>query len=247
MTMVVSVKTDVFRMAATLHDMSRQQFPFAVAGALNDAARTSASTIDADIAAGRIFSKATPFTRNAVVAPPSLGARKNDLTAVVTVRPLQSQYLLHEQIGGTRTPAENTRKPAAQALVMPGRILKLNAYSNIPNGTLRRLLSSLTTAASGETADRHAAKVADGKRVRDVATRDRGVFYVGPAGFGKLTGGIYQRLPGHRIGKLISFRPSTNYRPRFDFSNRVARVARDTFMAKIGPRLAAAVASAKPR
>jgi hypothetical protein len=243
MTVTISVKTDFAKLAATLNDLGRNQLPFAASRALNDAAKATAARIDADMTT--IFRKATPFTRNAVVAPPSLGARKDRLAAMITLRPLQGEYLLHEQIGGTRTPAENTRRPNAKALVLPGPQLKLNSYGNIPDATLAKLTAQLTANANQATTKRHFEKAQSGKRVRAVASRDRGVFYAPPTG-SRLEGGFWLRLPGQKMTHLIAFKATTSYHAKFDYTGRVIRSARVTFAASIGPRLAEAIASAKP-
>lgn len=224
--LTISVKHDFDRLAATLNDLARRQFPFAVAGALNDAADASARDINADISAGGIFAKATPFTRNAVVAPKSLRARKDKLVAVVTVRPIQAQYLLHEQIGGTRTPAENTRNPGAAALVLPGPALRLNAYRNIPAGKLAKLKAAAAAPAK----------------------HNSGVVFLAASAPGNKSGvgGYFQRGAG-TLRRLTGFTASATYHPKFGFDARVIRTARRVFLASIGPRLAAAMASAKPR
>jgi hypothetical protein len=218
----LNIGTDEFRrMRTVLTDVQRKQLPFATARALNDAAKIAAKQIDSDLPS--IFAKATPFTRHAVVAPASLGARKDRLAAVVTVRDIQGKYLLHEQEGGTRTPAENTRKPAS-ALVMPAPALKLNAYGNIPSGRLAQMRARAAASA------KHATGTA--------------FLSAGAPGLKGGIGGYFQRAKGKLI-RLTGFQPSASYHAKFGFPDRVARAAAPAFAAAFRTRLAEALATAR--
>ena len=104
------------RMERALTLLAREQVPFATAQALNDCTRAASVAINK--AMPEIFDRPTPFTERAAVAPRDLAATKERLASIVTLRPVQAKYLLHEEIGGVRTPAENTRK-SAQALLLP--------------------------------------------------------------------------------------------------------------------------------
>ncbi len=217
--LTINLKADLDRFQRTLTDLGRTQLPFAAAAALNDAARAAAAQINADMPS--IFTKATPFTRNAVVAPRSLAANKRRLAAVVTVRPIQGKYLLHEEIGGTRLPAGNTRRPDAKALVLPAPALPLNAYRNIPAGKLARL--------------RQQAAKKGGPRTRGV------IFLPSTAVANKAHIGGYFQRNGAQLQRLTGFKPSTQYHPKFGYTGRVVRVARATFAASLAPRLYAAM------
>jgi hypothetical protein len=59
-------------------------------------------------------------------------------------------------------------------------------------------------------------------------------------------GGYFQRA-GAALHRLTGFKATTSYHPKFAFGARIIRTARQAFTAAIGPRLAAAIASAKPR
>jgi hypothetical protein len=72
------------------------------------------------------------------------------------------------------------------------------------------------------------------------------MFYVGPHGHGHLTsGGIYQRLPGHRLTHLIAFVPAAHYQPRFHFAERVDAACRIAFLPAMQQRYAEAVETAR--
>ncbi|MDT7953502.1 MAG: hypothetical protein RQ966_18525, partial [Acetobacteraceae bacterium] len=183
-----------------------------------------------------IFDRPTAFTRNAVVAPRELAATKDRLEAIVTLRPIQAKYLLHEEIGGTRTPAENTRKPGA-ALVLPGKTLPLDAFGNIPSGALRQL-------------KRDAAANRRARRKRAAATRideTNTVVYLpaGAPGNQAGIGGFFRRLAGHALTRLTAFAAEEHYTPRFGYHARVERAARAAWPAAIRQRLAEAIATAR--
>lgn len=127
---IVSVAWDVARFRATLDDFGRKQLPFATALALNETARFAAAEVTR--ALPEIFQRVTPFTRRAIGIK---AARKTNLRAEVFVKRIQAQYLAIEATGGTRIWAPG--KP----ILTPVNVA-LNAYRNIPRGTLRKLLAN---------------------------------------------------------------------------------------------------------
>ena len=236
----ISIKHDFDRFAATLDRLQREQLPFAVARALTDTARAAQQQVTADLPA--IFDRPNPFTMRSLTF---IAARKDRMFAVVTVRDIQAKYLLPEEVGGERTPAMATRRPG-RALTEPGPQLNRDQYGGIPIGTVRRLLRQAKAAAERATQQRHAARQAAGRGVRAVAARDRGVFYVGPQGHGHLKlGGIYQRLPGHRLTHLIAFASTAHYHARFHFRERVEAACVQAFLPAMERRFAEAIASAR--
>ncbi len=232
-------------MERALATLASEQVPFAAARALNDCAR--AATVDVNRAMPEIFSNPTGFTRHAVVAPRELSAQKDRLAAIVTLRPIQARYLLREETGGARTPADNTRKTGAQAIVLPGRGLLLDSHGNIPAGAIARIKRQISSQAGVETSARHADKAKRRKAIKAVASRDRGSFYVGKDGgrSGKLAGGFYQRLPGHRIAKLISFGSETHYQARLGYHKQVGGAVSPRWTEAFVRRLHEAIATAK--
>ena len=234
--------TDGFsRMERALIDLARDQVPFAAARALNDCAKAAAAEVNREMP--EVFDRPTPFTDRA--AGVAARATKGSLAAEVTLRPIQAEYLLHEEVGGTRTPAENTRKKA-KALLLPGRQTPRDQFGNIPAGTLSRIKRDLTKTAEAARQERQGGR-SKGKRARSnaVPQRDRGVFYVPKAGHAQLAGGFYQRLPGHRITRLTVFEPETHYTPRLGYHARVEQTVRSTWPTAFQKRLAEAMASRK--
>jgi hypothetical protein len=239
---VIAVRIDATgfsRMERALLHVARQQIPYAAARALNDVARTAQAHVNAT--EGSTFDRPTPFTSRAVVAPLSLAAQPGHLTATVTVRDIQAKYLLHEEIGGTRTSDENTLRPGG-AIVLPGRGLLLDRFGGTPKGTVAKLAAQAEAARQ----ERQAARSKRKQRRSDAVKRgDRGVFYVPRAGHGKLTGGFYQRLPGHRLAQLIAFGSETHYRPRMHYRARLTESAAATWPAAFRRRLVEAAATAR--
>ena len=223
MPVVINLRREMDRFAATLNDLGRRQLPFATAGALNDSAKAAADVVNRNIPG--IFSKAIPFTRNAAVAPPSLRARKNNLVAIVTVRPVQAKYLFHEEVGGTRTPAENTRRPDAKAIVLPAPALPLNAYRNIPAGKLARLKAASKQPNKGGT----------------------GVFFLPATSPANKAGvGGYFVRDGKGIHRLTGFKATTQYQPKFNFRAHVYAAAFTAFPPAMRARMRQAMATARP-
>jgi hypothetical protein len=234
----LSLKSDFSRLERALQTAAGAQLRFAVARALNDCARAANAAINARM--GETFDRPTPFTQRAVLAPRALAARKEHLQAAVTVRPLQQKYLLAEEVGGTRTPATNTRKPGASALVLPGRGLLLDAFGNIPAGTLRKLKAEAKPSARRRAVAKRKLAAAG------MAAPAESVVYLPantPGNHGP--GGYFRRLAGRRLTRLTVFEPKATYRPRFHFRDQVARAAAATWQAAIRKRLAEAIATAR--
>lgn len=224
----LSLKTDFLRMERALMRVAEEQMPFAVSKSLNEVARAARDHVNRDMA--DIFDRPTPFTSRAVVAPRELAATKEHLAAVVTVRPIQAQYLLHEEIGGTRLPSENLRKPAG-AIVLPGAGLALDQFGNIPNRTLATLRRESATDARARRRKAAAVKRAkpDGPPLASVPQAGTVVFLAKdmPGNKGRI-GGYFRRLAGHLLTRLTGFEGETHYTPRFHYQHRVhAVVARE--------------------
>ena len=219
-------------MEARLDFLGLKQLPYATARALTDTAQAARLQIGGDM--GKIFESPVPFTVNALGYKP---ASKSDLCALVFVKDIQAKYLLHEEEGGERTPAENTRKPSA-ALIVPSKI-KLNQYGNIPSGAIARLFKAISADATRQLTPRQAKRK---KRVdASRAPRDKGYFYMmghGPVGG---PGGVFKRMPGHTLLRLVSFEPAAHYRPRFHFDQRVRFVVLKAFAPALAKRLAEAM------
>ncbi len=226
----VSVKSDFDRAARALDAIKSQQLPYATARALNDAAAEARQRVTN--ALPQIFDRPTSFTLQGLAIKT---ASKTSLQSEVFIKPIQAGYLLHEEIGGTRIPAENSRVPSAQALIVPGAI-GLDAHGNIPSGALKRLAAQI-----GDKAGRKAKRR---KAVASVKSREQGVFYLKGHGIGgRNPGGYFRRLADDKVQRLTGFEPSTHYHAIFHFRTRVEQAVRATFRPALMRRLREAIAS----
>lgn len=125
----MSVKSDI---AAVVERMDRtvwKQVPFATAKALTDTAKDVQRELNTAI--DQAFDRPVPFTQKAIGMT---FANKATLTSRVFVKDIQAAYLGLQISGGTRT-------PKGRALVIPGSLLPLNQYGNIPKGKVKALLA----------------------------------------------------------------------------------------------------------
>ena len=230
---------------------NEKNFAFATAQALNDCARAASRAVNAAMPA--IFDRPTPFTDRAAIAPRALAATRDSLVATVTLRPTQAQYLALEETGGTRSPQDNTRRQAS-ALVLPGKTLTLDAFGNVPNGTLasfRKLAAADLKVRRGRAAvaKKHKLSIKARQKVevgpRFSPTRTNTVFYLpanAPANQAGV-GGYFRRLNKMQIARLTAFEPDTHYKARLDYHARVTAAFNDAWPEAIQTRLRSAFAA----
>ncbi|TPN79975.1 hypothetical protein [Mesorhizobium sp. B1-1-2] len=129
----ISFESNIREWTASMVAFERQQLPFATAKALTDVARLDVKpAIERQIDA--VFVKPVEFTRRGVAYRP---ANKSGLASKVLIMNVQQSYLEIEEYGGVRTPKK-------RALAMPAG-QKVNAYGNLPRGTVQRLLARRDT------------------------------------------------------------------------------------------------------
>ena len=216
----ITIKADTRAIRKQLEDVARKQVPRVIADALNATAQQAARDVNA--AMPQVFTKATPFTRNAVAAPASLKATPDRMMAVVMIKDLQAKYLWLEAMGGTRTPADGSR-----ALVMPGTAARLNGYGNLPKGYVAQLARQSQLV---QRARQTVVKGKGGRRTKRGQTHDKGVFELNNAGIGgQGPGGFFRRLPGGHVTRLIAFEDAAKYQPKFPFEKLVTDSVQRTF------------------
>lgn len=240
----LSLKHDFSRMERALQ-LASGQTRFAASQAVNDCARAARDAINGRM--GETFDRPTPFTTRSVVAPRELAASKAHLVATVTVRPLQQKYLLHEEVGGSRSPAENTRRPGA-SIVLPGRALLLDPFGNIPRGTLRELKAEAKPSARRRVkaaAARKAAVEAAAAAGKDEPAAESVVFLPRDVKGNKAGIGGYFRRVGKSLQRLTAFTETAHYAPRFHYRDRVRAAAVATWPAAFRRRLAEAIRTAR--
>jgi len=122
----ISVRSIIKEISRKLSGVATKQLKYATALALTELGKEVQADETDNIA--HTFKKPKAFTKNAVGMR---GARKDDLTAIVFVKPIAARYLLPYEEGGDH--------------VLPGRALlnpkdiKLNANGQLPRGILARL------------------------------------------------------------------------------------------------------------
>ncbi len=233
-----------------LRTLAADQVPFAIAQAVTDTAVAAQKAVTAEMPG--IFDRPRAFTQNALVMKP---ARKDNPTAMVTVKDTQASYLLLEETGGTRSASDTTKGDGAALVVAPQ--LKLNSFGNIPNGAVSKLIERATSDrqkihdAVVQRRQARIAKLNAGKRAKFKAAKktlaSAGLFYVGrgnPApGGGWAGGGVYLRMPGHKLQHLIAFTETEHFKPRFGYRARIMAGAAEVFDAAMRARLTAAAAA----
>ena len=216
MPVAVQIKIDTRPVRRELSRIAERQVPFAIAFGLTAIAKASQGEIVSELPS--IFTKVSAFTRNAIAIKP---ATKGDLVASVLVKDVQARYLSIEETGGTRTPADNTRK-ASKALTLPGANAKLTATGNLPYGYVQRLAQQ-----AAKTAQPPTTKTRRGAPARPSVIR---MSQHGPNGRGP--GGFFMRLPNDKLVRLISFVSEAQYQPKFGFVPRVT-----AFSSSVAPSL----------
>ena len=125
----MSVKSDFAAVVERIDSKFWKQIPFATAKALTDTAKDVQRELNTTI--DQVFDRPVPFTQKAIGVT---FANKATLTSRVFVKDMQAAYLGLQISGGTRTPKK-------RALVIPGNLLPLNQYGNIPKGKIKALLA----------------------------------------------------------------------------------------------------------
>lgn len=218
---MISVKDNI-REVMSFTERLGSQYRFAVAKALTDTAREAARD-ELPRQLERDLDNPTPFTKSGFFFTP---ARKDNLTAVVGAKDIQSGYLRYQVRGGTR-------RPKRKALRLPSEV-DLNQFGNMPKGLVSQLIKR---AKEGRRATK-------GQSARFGVSQQVDLFYGDPGD--DRPPGIYKRvpLPGNRnrLVPIVVFpEQAAQYRPRLDFEGAVVRTVRTRF----APNLRRAVALAR--
>lgn len=186
------------------------QYDFAVALGLTRLARAGKEAALAELK--RVTKGGpTPFTQRGIY---STRATKSQLESEVGIQPKQAEYLRYQVQGGARAPKH-------KALRVPGHSgnITLNAYGNLPAGTIRQLVAR-AKAGKGAT-----------KRQRSklgLSALAQSIFYGQPDGWS--AGGLFLRIGSGDDAQLkpLVLMPQTvaKYKPRYDFGGVVDKVVR---------------------
>jgi hypothetical protein len=133
-----------------LSDLKQRQIPFALAKALTRTAIAVSKREQQEIT--RVFDRPTPFTVNSVYV---IAATKQNLTAIVRIKDEASKgvspakYLRAEIFGGPRgmKASESLLRRSgllgANEFMVPSNYIQLDAYGNVPKGTMTNVLSGV--------------------------------------------------------------------------------------------------------
>lgn len=214
-----------------------KQARFATAVALTRTAQDVQRAVPAEL--DRDLDRPTDFTKRGTFV---LAARKDRLESVVGFRQIQARYMQYQIEGGTY-------QPRAGGIKLPGNI-QLNAFGNIPRGTIARLKAAAKDGSLG---------AAVTKRLNIQGNRRKGaapiqLFYGQPTGRGweKAPVGIWRRVPpstpggkGKLIPVIVFENTPARYRRRFDFIGLAERIVATRFNAHFQNELRKAMASAR--
>jgi hypothetical protein len=207
---------ELSKMSAWVAGLQRQ-LPYASSRALNDTARQAAA--DLNRSTSSYFRRPTPFTQRSYQV--SKWSRKDDLSAELTLRPIQASYLVPSIQGGIRPqrPSEMRLGLAGNQAWRPGVDARLNSYGNIPKTALVAALRG----ASGQ-----------GGRSR---------FFQLDQSRGRLWPGVYQRMPGGKVQNVLSFGSLPTIPQRWP----VERIARESVGRNWPVNLSRWLDSARPK
>lgn len=221
------VRADLKGALKMLEGLQKDQIPFATAYALTQTAKAAQKDVEGVIR--RVFNAPTPYTQKAVFVRT---ATKQRLIAEVKLKDESAKgvpavrYLIHHITGGSRGQKGFENLLVRQGLMLPGqyaiptRAAKLDAYGNVPRGTLNAILSQLQASRDVLARETPASKARAMKRRKRRVVR----YFVAQAGRAAtkhLAPGIYERV-GFGFGQAIrpvfvfSDRPP-KYRKRFPF------------------------------
>jgi hypothetical protein len=229
------------KIESNFEDVRRQfahmakQVNFAGAVALTKTAKDVQAALPA--ALERDLDNPVPFTKrgSTFVIP----ARRDTLAATVQFKDRQARYMALQISGGVR-------RPGAAGIKLPGGI-KLNAFGNIPRGTIAQLKA---VAKSGQLSQAVARRIQAEGAFTKRGSAKMTLFYGKPTGAGwdDAPSGIWLRIPptgtGYKKGKLVPVivfeKKAAVYKKKFDF----VELARKTADLKFGAHFDAAFANA---
>ena len=215
---------------------SLKQMHFAVAVALTHTAKDVQKAMPA--ALERVFDRPTPYTKRGTYIK---AARRDALVAEIGFKTRQAAYLRLQATGGVYD-------PGAAGIRLPGDI-RLNAFGNIPKGTIAKLRAA---------AENGHLSAAIARRLNVQGNRRKGaaplqLFFGVPQGRGWENAplGIWRRIPGAagQEGKLIPvivFEDTpARYRRRLDMEAIAQPIVRQRFEANLDAAIRRAVATAR--
>lgn len=187
-----------------LQRIASKDIPYALVQGLNGMAKAARDQVKQELPS--IFHNTNAFTRNAVSFTP---ANKNYQTVAIFIKDQQAKYLQFEEYGGTRTPADNSVKPSAKALVVAAPNAKKNASGALPKGYVKSLAQKAQQ---------------DLQRVKSAGRKGKGkaqsILKVTGKN-GKPGGFFLLNRQQHSLTRLVSFVDKASYKPKMGFHQKV--------------------------
>jgi hypothetical protein len=236
--MQINITTNLEEVRAAIAQYGSQA-RFAAAVALTRTGQDLQKAIPAELK--RTLDNPTDFTtRNSTYL---LRASKDNLQAIVGFKDRQARYLALQIAGGTRRAGKGGIK-------LPGNI-QLNAFGNIPRGTIARLKAAAKNGSlGGALAKRINASGADRRK----GAAPIQLFYGIPQGKGWKDApmGIWRRVPpstpggkGKLVPVIVFEDTPATYRARFDFLGLAQKTMRLHFADNFATALKTALATAR--
>lgn len=214
-----------------------KQVDFAAAVALTRTAKDLQAATPAQLE--RDLDKPTDFTKRGLYV---VAARRDRLEATVAFKDRQAKYM-GLQIGG------GVYRPKDTGIRLPGNI-QLNAFGNIPRGTIARLKAAAKDGKLGAVVTRRLGVERD-RRKGAAAIQ---LFVGKPTGRGweKAPMGIWRRIPpatpgapGKLVPVIVFEDTPAVYRPRFDFAALARKTANERFGKHFDTEFTKALATAR--
>jgi hypothetical protein len=199
---VFKVEIDTKGLTQNLTDVEKRQFPFALMTALNETAFQTREAWKAQI--GKVFDNPTALTRNAVVYKKA--NKQNGYAAEILIRDEvsggtpPSEYLKPQEFAGARKQKPFERKlanhPRGRKFYTPGKGIDLNAYGNVPQGTISKVLSQLRVADTVLGSKKNETDKGQARRLKRQRRRGGGgSYFILAQNRGKLRAGVvYERI-----------------------------------------------------
>lgn len=234
--MQINISHNLAAVRRTLGVQARQ-VSYAAAVALTRTAQDVQREIPAEL--DKVLDSPTPFTKRGTYIR---AARRDSLRAEVGFRPIQARYMALQIEGGTV-------QPGAAGIKLPGNI-QLNAFGNIPRGTIARLKAAAKDGSLGTVL---------AKRLNVNSNRRKGaapiqLFYGQPTGRGWAGApvGIWRRIPaatpggkGKLVPVVVFEQQPARYRARFNFQALAQRTADRRFAGHFTTEFRKALATAR--